>query len=196
MELYQKEAHQILANFFFPLRRIYLTAFLRVLPGVKPGALRAWIVICSPVFGFRPRRSALFRTLKVPNPVMTTFSPLFKASRTAFNKAPTDSLAALLVRFAFLATNSMRSFFVKSIHLPSGRSISIFNQLNDTRQIKGCQGVKLISCGFRGHSAEFPNCGYFYLPRYCKRTAYFFSNPLGNQNRLGIIKLSRIYNHP
>ena len=101
----------------------YLTALLRVLPGVKPGAFRDDIVIFSPVFGFRPTRSTLFLMLKVPNPVITTFSPLFRESRMDTTNAWTASLDALFVRFAFFATISMRSLFVKINHLPSGQNV-------------------------------------------------------------------------
>src|SRR3990167_2562438 len=97
----------------------YLTALLRVLPGVKPGAFLDEIVIFSPVFGFLPILSTLFLILKVPNPVITTFSPLFKESRIDVTNDETASLDALFVRFAFLATTSIRSLFVKINHHPS-----------------------------------------------------------------------------
>jgi len=85
---------------------------------VNPGAFLAAIVIFSPVFGFLPGLAALFLIEKVPNPVITTFSPLFSESRMPFKKAPTASLEALRVRFPFLETNSTRSFFVKIITSP------------------------------------------------------------------------------
>ena len=97
----------------------YLTAFFRVFPGVNPGAFLAWIVILSPVLGFLPGLSALLLTENVPNPVITTFSPLFKESRIPLSIAETASLDALFVKFAFLATNSIRSFLVSLIHHPS-----------------------------------------------------------------------------
>ena len=97
----------------------YLTTFLSVLPGVNPGAFLAAIVIFSPVFGLRPIRSTLWRTENVPNPVITTFSPRFRASRIEFIKAWIESLDALLVKFAFFATTSISSLFVKSHHPPS-----------------------------------------------------------------------------
>lgn len=94
----------------------YRIAFLSVLPAVKPGALRAASVIACPVFGFRPTRCCLLRTLNVPNPVSTTFSPLFNESRIVFNVVCTASREALFVRLAFFATISMRSFLVKETH--------------------------------------------------------------------------------
>ena len=98
----------------------YLINFLNVLPGVNPGALRAANVIRSPVLGFLPTRAFLLLTLNVPNPVSTTFSPRFNESRMVFKVVWTASREALLVRFAFLATTSIRSFFVKQIGLFSG----------------------------------------------------------------------------
>jgi hypothetical protein len=67
------------------------------------------------VFGFLPGLDALFLTENVPKPVITTFSPRFRESLIPFKKACTESLAALLVRFPFLATSSTKSFFVKLI---------------------------------------------------------------------------------
>lgn len=100
----------------------YLTAFLRLLPGVNPGALRAAIVIVSPVFGFLPFLVFLDLKEKVPNPVITTFSSRLSESRIALRKTRTASFDALFVRFAFLATSSINSFFVtdKLNHLRSG----------------------------------------------------------------------------
>jgi len=65
----------------------YLTAFLNALPGTNPGILRADKVILSPVLGLRPGRAARFRTVNVPNPVRTTFSPLLRESLILFRKA-------------------------------------------------------------------------------------------------------------
>ncbi len=93
-----------------------MTAFFNVFPGVNPGALRAANVIRSPVFGFRPGLAARFRIVNVPKPVMTTFSPRFRESRIAFRKAPTASLDALLVKFAFFPTTSIKSFLVSLFH--------------------------------------------------------------------------------
>ncbi len=109
---------RIKQNLAYYLPGIYLTAFLRVFPGVKPGARRAGSVIFSPVLGFRPGRSDLFLILNVPKPVITTFSPLFKESLIPFNIAVTESPAALFVRFAFFATTTIKSFLVKDNHPP------------------------------------------------------------------------------
>ena len=103
---------------------IYLTALLSVFPGVKPGAFRDEIVIFSPVFGFRPTLSTLFLILKVPKPVITTFSPLFKESRIDATNDDTASLDALFVRFAFFATISIRSLFVKLHHHPPLKTLN------------------------------------------------------------------------
>lgn len=104
----------------FSSNKNYLIAFLNVLPGVKPGALRAARVIFSPVFGLRPVLAARDLTLNVPNPVKTTFSPLFNESRIVFKDVWTASLDALFVRLAFFATISIKSFFViEKIHPPS-----------------------------------------------------------------------------
>jgi len=51
-------------------------------------------------------------TLKVPNPERTTFSPLDNTLPTSSKNTSTDSVAALLVRWAFLETNSISSLFV------------------------------------------------------------------------------------
>src|SRR5581483_3064891 len=99
----------------------YLTAFLSVLPGVNPGAFLAAKVIFSPVLGFLPTLDCLLRTEKVPKPVITTFSPLFSESLIVLTNAPTASADALFVRFAFLATISMRSFLFRASHLPLGK---------------------------------------------------------------------------
>lgn len=117
---------------------LYRTTFFSVLPGVKPGAFLAAIVIFSPVFGLRPGRDARCRTLNVPKPVMTTFSPRFSESRTALRKEPTASLAALLVRFAFFATRSVRSFFVKFFHPLPDRKFTVNDlakQYNANKQV-------------------------------------------------------------
>jgi len=53
-------------------------------------------------------------TLKVPNPESTTFSPLDKTRPTSSKNTSTDSVAALLVRCAFLETSSIISLFVMS----------------------------------------------------------------------------------
>src|SRR5207245_2012698 len=98
--LYQKKTLQH-KRVFSGVIKNYLTTFLSVFPGVNPGAFLAAIVIDAPVFGFRPGRAARFRILNVPKPVITTFSPRFKLSRIALSNACTESLAALLVRFAF-----------------------------------------------------------------------------------------------
>lgn len=104
---------------------IYLTAFLRVLPGVNPGALRAARVILSPVFGLRPTRCCRLLILKVPNPVRTTFSPLLSESLMVLSVVWTASRDALLVKLAFLATISIRSFLVKFGHLLSQGSFEL-----------------------------------------------------------------------
>lgn len=110
-------------------------AFLNVLPGVNPGAFRAESVILSPVLGLRPTRCARLLTLNVPKPVRTTFSPRLSESRIVFNVVWTESLAALLVKFDFLATISMRSFLVNSVHLPS-KSMIRFKVQGKRRLVK------------------------------------------------------------
>ena len=50
--------------------------------------------------------------MKVPKPVMTTFSPRTNESRIKSKVALTESEAARLVREDFLATFSISSFFV------------------------------------------------------------------------------------
>ena len=51
-------------------------------------------------------------TLKVPNPERTTFSPLDRTLHISSKNTSTDSVAALLVRWAFLETSSIISLFV------------------------------------------------------------------------------------
>lgn len=110
---------------FYELKSNYLTAFLKDFPGTNPGNLRADSVIRSPVFGFLPGLAARLRTVKVPNPVSTTFSPRFSESLMQFKNEFTASLEALLVKFAFFATTSMVSLLVKIHHLPQFGYISI-----------------------------------------------------------------------
>lgn len=83
------------------------------------------MVIFAPVFGFLPGRVARLRTLNVPNPVITTFSPLFNESRIALSKDITASRDALWVRLAFLATSSIRSFFVNELSPPLGQKMNL-----------------------------------------------------------------------
>src|SRR3989304_7729796 len=101
----------------------YRTTFLSAFPAVNPGVLRAGMLIGAPVCGLRPVRDFLDRTIKVPNPVTTTLSPFLSASVIAPKTAATDSLDALAVRFAFLATTSTRSALVILFHLLRGRRI-------------------------------------------------------------------------
>ena len=70
----------------------------------------------SPVCGFLPRLAALDRIKNVPKPVMTTFSPLTRKSLIKLKVELTASAEALLVKFAFLATFSISSFFVTAIN--------------------------------------------------------------------------------
>ena len=87
-------------------------AFLRAFPAVNPGVFLAGILIGAPVCGLRPFLAALDRTMKVPKPVTTTLSPFFNVSVTALKTQLTASLAALAVRWAFLATYTTKSDFV------------------------------------------------------------------------------------
>lgn len=83
-----------------------------VFPAVKPGSFLPGIWIAWPVWGLRPRLAALFLIKNVPNPVMTTFSPLFKESLIKLKVELTASAAALFVSEDFLATFSINSFLV------------------------------------------------------------------------------------
>ena len=91
-------------------------------PAVKPGVLRAGILIGAPVWGFLPVRDFRDRTIKVPNPVTTTLSPFLSASVMDPKTAPTDSRAAYAVRLAFFATTSTRSAFVIELFSPPIRT--------------------------------------------------------------------------
>jgi hypothetical protein len=101
----------------------YLIAFFRAFPAIKPGIFRADMVIASPVRGFLPFLDARDLTTNVPNPVMTTFSPLFSVSRTPSSTAWTASLDALFVRSAFFATRSISSLFVMIVKFTSSRTV-------------------------------------------------------------------------
>ena len=70
----------------------------------------------SPVRGFLPSLAFLSATLKIPNPVMLTLSPLLKASVTISTKASNHSTPCLLVTLIFSA-NILASwpFFTVSI---------------------------------------------------------------------------------
>lgn len=82
------------------------------MPAVKPGSLCPEILIASPVCGLRPVLGALDLTSKVPKPVITTLSPLTRASRMMAKVELTVSKAVFLVRPTFLATLSVSSFLV------------------------------------------------------------------------------------
>ena len=91
---------------------MYLINLLRVFPAVKPGSLWPAIFIEDPVCGFRPVLVVLFLTLKVPNPEITTLSPLANESRMFPKTALTEERADFLVKPTFLDTLSTNSFFV------------------------------------------------------------------------------------
>src|SRR5262245_54332870 len=79
--------------------------------GLKVSTLRAVISILSPVWGFRPRREALRRIRKCPNPTIFT-SSLFSKQRKMMSK--TDSTTDADCRFdsPCAATALTRSFLV------------------------------------------------------------------------------------
>lgn len=70
-----------------------LTASFNALPAVNFGALLAMIVICSPVDGLRPVRSARLATVKLPNPISCTGSPRARA-RVRFSSAESSARPA------------------------------------------------------------------------------------------------------
>ncbi len=84
----------------------------RVLPAVKPASLWLGIFIDEPVWGLRPTLVFLVLTLKVPNPVITTLSPLAIASLIWAKTVLTASKEAFFVRPTFFATLSTNSFLV------------------------------------------------------------------------------------
>src|SRR5262249_35704026 len=97
---------------------VTLIRCLSPLLGLNVSPLRAVITIDSPVCGFRPRREALRRIRKCPNPTIFTSSP-FSKQRKMMSK--TDSTTDDDCRFErpWLATAFTRSFFVTvRRHLP------------------------------------------------------------------------------
>ena len=95
------------------LARCYpLTASLNVRDALKEICLDAGTVISSPVFGFRPVRSARSRTRNVPSPVRCTSSPAASASvRTSTNELYIFS-ASFVLESAFSAILRTNSAFV------------------------------------------------------------------------------------
>src|SRR5499426_3795599 len=106
---------------FCDFRRHAVCVLIRCLSpllGLNVSTLRAVISIDSPVCGFRPRRDALRRIRKCPNPTIFTSSP-FSKQRKMMSK--TDSTTDDDCRFErpWLATAFTRSFFVTvRRHLP------------------------------------------------------------------------------
>jgi hypothetical protein len=62
-----------------------------------------------PVFGFRPTRSRLSRSTKVPKPEILTFSPLIRASDTCCRTCSTSTAESDLDRPTFRLSSSARS---------------------------------------------------------------------------------------
>ena len=95
------------------LARCYpLTESLNVRDALKEICLDAGTVISSPVFGFRPVRSARSRTRNVPSPVRCTSSPAASASvRTSTNELYIFS-ASFVLESAFSAILRTNSAFV------------------------------------------------------------------------------------
>ena len=92
--------------------RYPLTASFNGRDALKEICLDAGIVIPSPVFGFRPLRSARSRTRNVPSPVRCTSSPAASASvRTSTNELYIFS-ASFVLESAFSAILRTNSAFV------------------------------------------------------------------------------------
>lgn len=90
-----------------------LTASFRALPATNFGALLALIVICSPVDGLRPVRSARLATENVPNPTSCTDSPHAKArDKFTSTESSTRPVSALL-RFTSAAIAAIISVLFK-----------------------------------------------------------------------------------
>lgn len=80
--------------------------------GLNPTVRLALIVITAPVWGFLPLRALRDRTVKVPKPGIWNRLLFFIAFEILTKVASTASPAALLLRFAVLATESMSSLLV------------------------------------------------------------------------------------
>src|SRR4029453_6835678 len=129
------------ARLFCDFRRNAVCVLIRCLSpllGLNVSTLRAVISIDSPVCGFRPRRDALRRIRKCPNPTIFTSSP-FSKQRKMMSK--TDSTTDDDCRFErpWLATAFTRSFFVTvGRHLPletrPGRSTRLRRSLAGSRE--------------------------------------------------------------
>ena len=84
------------------------------------GALDVGILISFPVAGLRPLRAARLATANVPNPVIWTASPFFKAFVMTSIAALTARSASALVNPAVLAiasTNSVYSFYFSFLYI-------------------------------------------------------------------------------
>src|SRR3990170_4196961 len=83
------------------------------LPTLKKGVLFARMSISSPVFGFLPFLALCFLTLKLPNPLISIFSPFTRLSFMLSRIASTIISTSLLVKFlTFSATFSTRLLFI------------------------------------------------------------------------------------
>src|SRR5258705_533717 len=112
-----------IVELFGDFRRHAVCVLIRCLSpllGLNVSTLRAVISMDSPVCGFRPRRDALRRIRKCPNPTIFTSSPFSKTRKMMSN---TDSTTDDDSRFErpWLSTPLTRSSFVTvGSHLPLG----------------------------------------------------------------------------
>src|ERR1700693_4419544 len=90
---------------------------LRPLLGLNVSTLRAVISMLSPVCGLRPRREALRRVRKGPQPTSFLYSLFFEQRKMMSNS---DSTTEADCRFdsPWAATALMRSFFVSAVTPP------------------------------------------------------------------------------
>ena len=95
-----------------------LRASLTALPGWNRTALRAAILMVSPLCGFRPWRAGRSATLKLPRPETRTASPATRESRIAVTTALTACPAAVWFSSVARATFSINTdWFISDVQL-------------------------------------------------------------------------------
>src|SRR5688572_5809056 len=82
------------------------------LPGLKYGTFFGGTSTLSPVFGLRPFRGSRRRSLKLPNPRSSIFSPRWSASMMLLNTVSTMTSECFFVRSETRETSSTSSAFV------------------------------------------------------------------------------------
>ena len=75
--------------------------FFKTFPVLNAGVFCCGMLISSPVRGFKPVLATLVRISKVPNPEITTFSPVSKVSEIVSNNVSITCSVAFFVKSTF-----------------------------------------------------------------------------------------------